>query len=453
MKSKFNAYLLVFLLLSVSQFLNGQNIVKKVYLSGIIKNFNTQVPVEDMSEFQNFNLPASAIYFIPDSAGRFKITFPLFNANYFRIGRNMLYLIPGDSLYMELDFNKPESTFFRGRNANANFFLASTPFAKTGSFLSSGENIKESVTETVDTILKLSQQREELLNSYTKIPKEFRLFEKARIKADVLNSIFMLYTYYVYQHKIQKDSLTYYANKCNAIRDSFFKKSSSNFLNPAFLKLVVYRRIIETLVYYTPPKDKIQLGIKEYIKLEEFSAKATQLNNKDSLQKIRKEITSFVNSTYKTALLKKINTLLQFGNGSLAKSFNASLINGKAISLSNFKNKIIYIDIWATWCRPCLEQMPSFELLKEKYKQNSNIVFVSLSIDNDFEAWKKNILSRNANGEQWLIDRSKLSAYNVASIPRAILIDKNFKVFEIQADLPDSKKIETILNFLLEKKK
>ena len=75
-----------------------------------------------MSEFQNFNLPARAIYFVPDSAGRFKITIPLFSANYFRIGRNMLYLTPGDSLYMELDFNKPENGFFKGCNANANFF-------------------------------------------------------------------------------------------------------------------------------------------------------------------------------------------------------------------------------------------------------------------------------------------------------------------------------------------
>lgn len=196
-------------------------------------------------------------------------------------------------------------------------------------------------------------------------------------------------------------------------------------------------------------KEKIPLIISEYIELEKLSEKSNTTTNKDSLQNIKKEVLKFSNSLYKKMLLKKINTFLLFGNGSTAKSFEALRLNGKAIHLSEFRNKIIYIDIWATWCEPCLKQMPAFELLKEKYKSNPDIVFISLSIDDNLEAWKTNVTKRNAKGEQWFINRYKLKDYDVFSIPRAILIDKNFKVVEMKAELPDSKDVETQINSLL----
>ncbi|MCC6447641.1 MAG: TlpA family protein disulfide reductase [Chitinophagaceae bacterium] len=445
-KFKEMKYLLIFFLSLSVQLSFSQ---KKVYLSGVIKNYYNEIEVEDMSEYQSFKISKERIYYFLDSMGKFEITLQINKANYFRIGRNILYLIPGDSIYMELDYRKPENALFKGVNSAANSFLATTPFPKGGSFLSSGDNIKETVELTIDTILNISKKRKELLNNYINISKEFKILENARIEADVLNSISLLYTYYVYEHKIKNDSLGYYANKCKAIKDNFYTKYSSDFLDVAFLKLVVYRNILKDLVHYTLNKEKIPLIISEYIELEKLSEKSNTTTNKDSLQNIKKEVLKFSNSLYKKMLLKKINTFLLFGNGSTAKSFEALRLNGKAIHLSEFRNKIIYIDIWATWCEPCLKQMPAFELLKEKYKSNPDIVFISLSIDDNLEAWKTNVTKRNAKGEQWFINRYKLKDYDVFSIPRAILIDKNFKVVEMKAELPDSKDVETQINSLL----
>ena len=96
-----------------------------------------------------------------------------------------------------------------------------------------------------------------------------------------------------------------------------------------------------------------------------------------------------------------------------------------------------------------MEEMPFFEKLKEKYKDNSNIAFVSLSIDDNISLWKSNVLKRKAGGLQWLINRNKLNAYNIVVIPRILLIDKNFKMVDMNAPVPSSKKLLAIIEALL----
>ena len=64
--------------------------------------------------------------------------------------------------------------------------------------------------------------------------------------------------------------------------------------------------------------------------------------------------------------------------------------NGDTISLSSLKNKLVYVDVWATWCGPCKAEIPSLQQLEKDY-QKQNITFMSVSVDNDEEAWKKMI--------------------------------------------------------------
>ena len=129
--------------------------------------------------------------------------------------------------------------------------------------------------------------------------------------------------------------------------------------------------------------------------------------------------------------------------------FKAIDINGAAVLLSSLRGKIIYIDLWATWCGPCLEEMPHYEALKEKYKDNPSVAFVSLSIDDNTGLWRNNMANRKAGGYQWLINRNKLDAYNIVGIPRVLLIDKNFKVVDMNAPLPSSKKLPALIESLL----
>lgn len=54
-------------------------------------------------------------------------------------------------------------------------------------------------------------------------------------------------------------------------------------------------------------------------------------------------------------------------------------LEGNEFSLRNFENKVLFINYWATWCNPCLAEMPSMVELYNQYKENNNIVFLYLS--------------------------------------------------------------------------
>lgn len=57
-------------------------------------------------------------------------------------------------------------------------------------------------------------------------------------------------------------------------------------------------------------------------------------------------------------------------------------IEKKTINLSIYKDKIIFLNIWATWCSPCREELPSMDSLKQKFTNNKDIVFLNISDDN-----------------------------------------------------------------------
>ncbi len=65
--------------------------------------------------------------------------------------------------------------------------------------------------------------------------------------------------------------------------------------------------------------------------------------------------------------------------------------NKKQISIKDFKGKIVVVDFWATWCSPCIRDMPAYLSLAEKLKDNDKIVFLAISVDSERILWKKMI--------------------------------------------------------------
>lgn len=68
--------------------------------------------------------------------------------------------------------------------------------------------------------------------------------------------------------------------------------------------------------------------------------------------------------------------------------FDFNLIDkeGKVVSLSKFRGKVIFLNMWATWCPPCIAEMPSIDNLHEE--MGDEVAFVMLSLDQDFEKAK-----------------------------------------------------------------
>ena len=133
--------------------------------------------------------------------------------------------------------------------------------------------------------------------------------------------------------------------------------------------------------------------------------------------------------------------------------------NKKTTTLSTFieanKGKIIYIDFWASWCAPCRAAFPSSRKLHEEFKEKE-IVFLYLSTDANFEAWKKANQFEKLTENSYFIINPKTSEYlkklAIDFIPRYVLINSNGEISNPKAPSPDSDKIKQELNNLLQSK-
>lgn len=123
-------------------------------------------------------------------------------------------------------------------------------------------------------------------------------------------------------------------------------------------------------------------------------------------------------------------------------------------SLGDYKGKYVYIDVWATWCGPCIAEQPALEKLEEHYQDNQDIVFLGVSIDNDKAAWEKMVTEKALKGVQLLatngFDSDLNKDYNISGIPRFILVDKNGNLISACAERPSSKTLQRQLMTLLE---
>ena len=138
---------------------------------------------------------------------------------------------------------------------------------------------------------------------------------------------------------------------------------------------------------------------------------------------------------------EKYDRIKTLKKGSPSPSFNYPDSSGKNISLESLKGKLVYVDVWATWCGPCKAQIPFLKQLEEKYREEE-IAFVSLSIDQlkNISKWKDMIVDKELEGIQIIADkawRSKfVTDYVIEGIPRFILIDKDGNLMDPMAPRP-----------------
>ena len=123
----------------------------------------------------------------------------------------------------------------------------------------------------------------------------------------------------------------------------------------------------------------------------------------------------------------------------MAPGFAFNSVNGSQVSLEDLKGKFVYIDIWATWCRPCIMQIPTMKEVEQIYK-DKDIEFVSISIDSerDKPKWKKMIGEKQMGGIQLFAGRDQAftTNYKVSTIPRFVLIGKQGELLDANAPRP-----------------
>lgn len=145
---------------------------------------------------------------------------------------------------------------------------------------------------------------------------------------------------------------------------------------------------------------------------------------------------------FKEKITERMEKLRALKTGADSPVFvNYENYNGGTTSLTDLKGKFVYVDVWATWCGPCLSEIPAFKDLVNRYK-GKNITFVSISIDaeSDKETWRQMIQEKETDWMQLFAEANWNSSfvkdYGVNAIPRFIFIDQEGKIVASNAPRP-----------------
>ena len=115
---------------------------------------------------------------------------------------------------------------------------------------------------------------------------------------------------------------------------------------------------------------------------------------------------------------------------------------GEMIFLSNVlhQQKLIYVDLWASWCGPCIAEIPLEKELISELNKNIEVEFIFISLDETEERWKKAMKKINIGKSHYRLPdgfSSKLTTYlNIKTIPRYLVIDKNGSLISYDAPRP-----------------
>lgn len=156
-------------------------------------------------------------------------------------------------------------------------------------------------------------------------------------------------------------------------------------------------------------------------------------------------------SKHKAAIESAFANVVSTEKNADAPDFSYPNTSGELVSLKGMKGNYVYIDLWATWCAPCIAEIPDLKKLEDQY-HGKNIKFVSISIDKaqDKDKWLKFADENDLKGVQLMADKDWNSdfvkKFGVNSIPRFILIGPDGKVIDNNAKRPSNPILKTELD-------
>jgi len=348
----------------------------------------------------------------------------------------------GSNLSMQLDAsNFDSSLIYTGKGSNlANFSakhvlekgLVFDYTAKASTIFSKGKD------DFVQQLNAMAEEKAAYANAQTSVPDEFKRYWSNK------------FVYNNYYFELMYDSIHKNARQNDGTENNIIPDNPpSTMFNDDFFAIPEYKMFISNYVgreftkYDTTPDDEFRLedsmmrvmAQKLPYKTAEYSL-ANILYQKSkmySLNTLTRLYTSFKtlfpNSEYNNQLENTIAVKSKTSKGSKASDFTVTTIDGKAVKLSDLKGKVVFIDFWASWCSPCIKELPHSKKIAERFANNDNVVFLSISIDKNEKNWRNAVDKyqvpgiNGLDGDGWTGNIAKL--YNIQSVPSYFLIDQN----------------------------
>ena len=405
---KFKEFLTIILVVIAGIFFatNMKKHPSKVTIKGKITN-----PKGEKVSFSNQDTSYSTNSY---ANGAFSISFNLDSASYFNFGHGpevtAMYINPGDKIYLTIDTEQfdesieyvgsSSSSFLAKKyllNEQTNFFGKLYYTGNAEQYKNFLDNYKASVITELNGIIDSTFINSEIET----IENNLDYFIESQKKLDDYSDD---YRNYLWETKAITKDYNFYA-ALDSLDGEEFNKMIKRYISD----FEIYLKKIADIKYLKKAKEQIKKTTKYW---------SERKNSTDSMPK----------------------------KGEAAIDFNYPDKSGKRFSLADFKSNLVYVDVWATWCGPCIAEIPYLKELEADY-HDKNIVFLSISVDQDKEAWTKMVDEKDLLGVQlWADNRDISENYAIYGIPRFMLFDTVNNVISTNAPRPSSDEIRELLD-------
>ncbi len=242
----------------------------------------------------------------------------------------------------------------------------------------------------------------------------------------------------IYKYMLSRDSLIRTREFRNYLLTTLHGDYTDSYIQ-------LYNKVAKNSILKSKSKDFLYTNILHSIVKEE------SINIRDSMLNVLRN--DLVDTTYFVQFKRYLNPSNINQNLALIRSKDNMETTLKD-EVAKYKNRVILVDFWASWCSPCLYQMPYSKKLEKKFG-NENLIFMFISKDKDDIAWRKAASRLNLPKEtSYLIDDTKISSfiaeYEIQEIPRYILINKSSQIVHPRAPRPSEKAMSDLIDKLLD---
>ncbi len=156
---------------------------------------------------------------------------------------------------------------------------------------------------------------------------------------------------------------------------------------------------------------------------------------------------------YRELIDAEYQTIKALAPGQPAPAITLADIDGNEVSLSDFAGKVVYLDFWASWCGPCMREVPFAKELKKRMEGEEDLVFFYVSVDTDETAWRNKVAEMEIKGVHVNVpgfSHEVPASYNLKGVPTFYLIGRDGKIFDNRPPRPSNPKVDEVLKAALE---